>query len=206
MDRTRIKLCGMSRRSDIEAANALKPDFIGFIFWEKSKRNVPRDVALELKKVLLPDIKAVGVFVDEDPEAVAQLLIEGIIDIAQLHGHEDEEYIGRIRELAPGRPIIKAFVIRSGEDLEAAKESTADYLLLDSGTGSGKSFDHELIKNAGFTKPWFLAGGMSPENVGEAIELVRPFGVDVSSGIETEGQKDPDKMKRFVEAVRGEKL
>ena len=206
MNRTRIKLCGLSRIEDIEVANALRPDFIGFVFWDRSKRNVPKEKASELKKALLPEIKAVGVFVDEDPKAVAELLAEGIIDVAQLHGHEDEAYIERLRELAPERTIIKAFVIRSEEDLKAAEESTADYLLLDSGTGTGRAFDHELLKKANLTKPWFLAGGMNPENVGKAIELLNPFGVDVSSGIETEGSKDPDKMKRFTEAVRGEKL
>ena len=202
MDKTKIKLCGLSRIEDIEAANELKPDFIGFIFWEKSKRNVPKDKAPELKKALLPEIKAVGVFVDEDPEVVAGLLEDGIIDVAQLHGHEDEEYIGRLRMLAPGKPIIKAFVVRSKEDLKAAEKSSADYLLLDSGTGTGKAFDHELLKNANITKSWFLAGGMTPENVGDAVDILRPFGVDVSSGIETEGMKDPGKMKRFVEAVK----
>ena len=206
MDRTKIKLCGLSRIEDIETANALKPDFIGFVFWDRSKRNVPKEKAPILKRALLPEIKAVGVFVDEEPKAVAELLAEGIIDVAQLHGHEDEEYIKNLRALAPGKEIIKAFVIRSREDLEAAKRSTADYLLLDSGTGTGKAFDHELLRESKLTKPWFLAGGMSPENVGEAVELLKPFGVDVSSGIETEGYKDPDKMKRFMEAVRGEKL
>lgn len=188
--------------ADIEAANGLKPDFIGFVFWEKSKRNVPSEKARELKKALLPGIRAVGVFVDEAPEKVAGLFEEGIIDVAQLHGHEDEEYIARLRELAPGKPIIKAFVIKSEEDLKAAEASSAEYLLLDSGTGTGKAFDHELLKRANITKPWLLAGGMNPENVGGAIELLDPFGVDVSSGIETDGKKDPDKMKRFVEAVR----
>ena len=202
MNGTKIKLCGLSRIEDIEVANTLKPDYIGFVFWEKSKRNVFPETARELKIALLPGIKAVGVFVDEAPEKVAGLLDEGIIDVAQLHGHEDEEYMARLRALAPGKEIIKAFVIRSPEDLKAAEKSTADYLLLDSGTGTGKAFDHELLKSADIKKPWFLAGGMNPENVGEAIDLLNPFGVDVSSGIETDGKKDPDKMKRFVEEVR----
>ena len=202
MNGTKIKLCGLSRIEDIEVANTLKPDYIGFVFWEKSKRNVFPETARELKIALLPGIKAVGVFVDEAPEKVAGLLDEGIIDVAQLHGHEDEEYMARLRALAPGKEIIKAFVIRSPEDLKAAEKSTADYLLLDSGTGTGKAFDHELLKSADIKKPWFLAGGMNPDNVGEAIDLLNPFGVDVSSGIETDGKKDPDKMKRFVEEVR----
>ncbi|MCR5156561.1 MAG: phosphoribosylanthranilate isomerase [Butyrivibrio sp.] len=202
MNSTKIKLCGLSRLEDIKEANRLKPDYIGFVFWEKSRRNVPFDKAWELKMALLPGIKAVGVFVDEAPERIAGLLKEGTIDAAQLHGHEDEEYIKRLRKLAPGKPIIKAFVIRNKEDLEAAEKSSADLLLLDSGTGTGKAFDHELLKEAAITKPYFLAGGLGPDNVGKAIDVLSPFGVDVSSGIETEGVKDPVKMKQFTDAVR----
>lgn len=202
MNNTKIKLCGLSRLEDIKEANRLKPDYIGFVFWEKSRRNVPFDKAGELKMALLPGIKAVGVFVDEAPERIAGLLKEGTIDVAQLHGHEDEEYIKRLRTLAPGNPIIKAFVIRNKEDLEAAEKSSADLLLLDSGTGTGKAFDHELLKEASITKPYFLAGGLSPDNVGKAIDVLSPFGVDVSSGIETNGVKDPVKMRKFIEAAK----
>ena len=198
MRKTKVKFCGLKRIEDIEAANALKPDFAGFVFWEKSSRNVSALDAGALGKALLPEIKKVGVFVDEAPEKVAALLTDGVIDIAQLHGHEDESYIGRLRALSGGQPIIKAFVIRSKEDLEMAKESSADYLLLDSGKGTGQTFNWELIKEAGFDRPYFLAGGLGVENVAEAVKELNPYAVDVSSGIETEGIKDPDKMCKFI--------
>ena len=198
MRKTRIKFCGLKRIEDIEAANELKPDFAGFVFWEKSSRNVSGDDAKKLGQALLPAIKKVGVFVDEEPEKVAALLKDKVIDIAQLHGSEDEGYIARLRELSGGAPIIKAFVVKSREDLERAKERSADYLLLDSGKGTGQTFNWELIKEAGFDKPFFLAGGLGVENVAKAQKVLHPFAVDVSSGIETNGVKDPEKMRQFM--------
>ncbi len=198
MSRTRVKFCGLKRIEDIRAANELKPDFAGFVFWEKSSRNVSGEDALRLGRALLPGIKKVGVFVDEAPERVAALLTDKVIDIAQLHGSEDEEYIARLRELSKGAPVIKAFVIKSEEDLERAGNSSADYLLLDSGKGTGQTFNWELIKKAAFDKPFFLAGGLGPDNVAEAIDKLSPYAVDVSSGIETNGVKDPDKMRQFM--------
>ena len=198
---SKIKLCGLSRKCDIEWANALKPEYIGFVFWSKSKRNVPPEKAKELKGLLSPDIKAVGVFVDEPIENVAELLNDNIIDIAQLHGGEDEEYIKKLRALS-GKPIIKAFLLKSENDAERAEKSTADYILVDSGTGTGKSFDWELLKN--ISRPYFLAGGLCCENISQAITALDPYAVDVSSGIETNGCKDKNKMAAFVAAVRKE--
>ena len=198
---SKIKLCGLSRKCDIEWANALKPEYIGFVFWSKSKRNVPPEKAKELKDLLSPDIKAVGVFVDEPIENVAELLNDNIIDIAQLHGGEDEEYIKKLRVLSD-KPIIKAFLLKSESDAERAEKSTADYILVDSGTGTGKSFDWELLKN--ISRPYFLAGGLCCENISQAIETLHPYAVDVSSGIETNGCKDKNKMAAFVAAVRKE--
>ena len=198
---SKIKLCGLSRKCDIEWANALKPEYIGFVFWSKSKRNVPPEKAKELKNLLSPDIKAVGVFVDEPIENVAELLNDNIIDIAQLHGGEDEEYIKKLRALS-GKPIIKAFLLKSESDAERAEKSTADYILVDSGTGTGKSFDWELLKN--ISRPYFLAGGLCCENISQAITALDPYAVDVSSGIETNGCKDKNKMAAFVAAVRKE--
>ena len=198
---SKIKLCGLSRKCDIEWANALKPEYIGFVFWSKSKRNVPPEKAKELKDLLSPDIKAVGVFVDEPIENVAELLNDNIIDIAQLHGGEDEEYIEKLRMLS-GKPIIKAFLLKSDIDAERAEKSTADYILVDSGTGTGKSFDWELLKN--ISRPYFLAGGLCCENISQAITALDPYAVDVSSGIETNGCKDKNKMAAFVAAVRKE--
>ena len=198
---SKIKLCGLSRKCDIEWANALKPEYIGFVFWSKSKRNVPPEKAKELKDLLSPDIKAVGVFVDEPIENVAELLNDNIIDIAQLHGGEDEEYIKKLRALSD-KPIIKAFLLKSEIDAERAEKSTADYILVDSGTGTGKSFDWELLKN--ISRPYFLAGGLCCENISQAITALDPYAVDVSSGIETNGCKDKNKMAAFVAAVRKE--
>ena len=198
---SKIKLCGLSRKCDIEWVNALKPEYIGFVFWSKSKRNVPPEKAKELKNLLSPDIKAVGVFVDEPIENVAELLNDNIIDIAQLHGGEDEEYIKKLRALSD-KPIIKAFLLKSEIDAERAEKSTADYILVDSGTGTGKSFDWELLKN--ISRPYFLAGGLCCENISQAITALDPYAVDVSSGIETNGCKDKNKMAAFVAAVRKE--
>lgn len=198
---TKIKLCGLSRQCDIEWANELKPDYIGFIFWSKSKRNVSPERAKELKALLSPDIKAVGVFVDEPIENIAKLLSDNIIDLAQLHGSEDEEYIARLRTLSD-KPIIKAFLLKSKEDAKRAEKSTADHILLDSGMGTGKGFDRSLLKN--ISRPYFLAGGLYPENVGIAVDTLSPYAVDVSSGIETDNFKDRNKMAAFVNAVRRE--
>ena len=198
---TKIKFCGLTCTGDIEAVNELKPDYIGFVFWPKSKRAVTAEEAKTLKAKLDPSIKAVGVFVDEDMEAVKSLLDGGIIDIAQLHGHEDEDYITGLKE-ASGKPVIKAFKIRSEDDIRKAEASPADLVLLDAGMGDGVTFDWSLIKNAG--RPYFLAGGLDPDNAADAVRTLHPYALDVSSGIETDGLKDTNKMAAFAASVRKE--
>lgn len=198
---TKIKLCGLSRPCDIETANELKPEYIGFVFAQKSKRYVELEKAVQLKQLLSSDIQAVGVFVDETPEVVAELLNSGVIDVVQLHGREDKAYIERLRQHTD-KPIIKAFQIKSQQDLTEAEHCTADYVLLDSGAGTGKVFDWTVLKN--IRRPYFLAGGLSPDNAGEAIKLLHPFAVDVSSGIETDNLKDKEKAAAFIAAVRKE--
>ena len=198
---TRIKFCGLTRKCDIEAVNDLGPEYIGFVFWPRSKRVVTREQASELKAMLDPSIKAVGVFVDEDIEVVKSLLNDDIIDIAQLHGSEDGTYINDLK-MSTGKPVIKAFKIRSEDDGRQAEESPADMVLLDSGMGTGKTFNWEIIK--GVKRPFFLAGGLAPDNAAEAIRELHPYALDVSSGIETEGIKDTKKMTDFYEAVRKE--
>ena len=199
---TRIKLCGLSRPCDIEAANALLPDYIGFVFAKKSRRYVVPEKAKALREALNPAIRAVGVFVREAPEFVAGLLNDGVIDLAQLHGGEDEAYIRTLRKLTD-RPLIQAFRVENTADLDQARQSSADYILLDNGAGgTGSAFDWAVLK--GFDKPYFLAGGLDPGNVRQAIETLRPFAVDVSSGIETDGVKDYMKMTAFVNAARHE--
>ncbi len=198
---TKIKLCGLFRPCDIETANELKPDYIGFVFAAKSQRHVTPQTAAELKELLFPKIQAVGVFVNEDEEKIADLLSSGVIDIAQLHGDEDESYISRLKQLAD-KPIIKAFRIETANDIVNAVQCSADYILLDSGAGTGTVFDWNLLKN--IQRPYFLAGGLGTDNVESAVEQLTPFAVDVSSGIETNGLKDKTKMVAFVAAVRKE--
>ena len=194
---TKIKFCGLTGDCDIDASNELKPEYVGFVFAPKSKRYVTPERAAELKSRLEAGIKAVGVFVNDNLYHVAELLNRGVIDIAQLHGSEDAEYIGHLRQLT-GKPIIRAFRIKTAEDIAEAEKCTADHVLLDSGAGTGEVFD--------WKRPYFLAGGLSPDNVENAVEQLTPYAVDVSSGIETDGVKDKVKMAAFAAAVRGEKI
>lgn len=197
---TGIKLCGLTRLCDMEAANELKPEYIGFVFAAKSRRYVTPEQAAGLRQALDPAILAVGVFVNEDPERVAELLNEGIIDLAQLHGNETETYIKRLRQLTK-KPLIQAFSVDSAQAVMQAQESTADYILLDSGRGgTGTVFDWDFLKQ--IKRPYFLAGGLDIGNVAEAVERFHPYAVDVSSGIETDGVKDREKMRQFVTIVR----
>ena len=196
---TRIKLCGLSRLCDVDAVNDLRPEYVGFVFWEKSRRYVAPELAASLRKNLAAGIQAVGVFVDECPERIAALTGLGVIDVVQLHGSEDNAYISCLRTLT-NTPIIQAFRVSSPQDLAEARESTADFVMLDSGKGTGSLFDWSIVH--GFARPFFLAGGLTPENVAAAIHEINPFAVDVSSGIETQGVKDRAKMTAFVESVR----
>ena len=196
---TRIKLCGLSRLCDVDAVNDLRPEYVGFVFWEKCRRYVAPELAASLRKNLAAGIQAVGVFVDECPERIAALTGQGVIDVVQLHGSEDNAYISRLRTLT-NTPIIQAFRVSSPQDLAEARESTADFVMLDSGKGTGSLFDWSIVH--GFARPFFLAGGLTPENVAAAIHEINPFAVDVSSGIETQGVKDRAKMTAFVESVR----
>ena len=194
-----VKFCGLSRPQDIIAANELGCDYVGFVFAKKSRRYIDFDKANELKKMLDPRISAVGVFVNEETHVIYELASSKTIDIIQLHGNEDEEYIEKIRRYTE-KPIIKAFCIESKEDAEAACKSSADHILLDSGKGTGKTFDWGLIK--GIQRPYFLAGGLDSENVFKAVKELHPFALDVSSGVEINGRKDLAKMAAFMEAVR----
>lgn len=198
----KIKLCGLTRPCDIEAVNELQPDYIGFVFAKKSRRYVSPEKAEELKSMLAPGIQAVGVFVNEEPEQIAALLEAGTIDVAQLHGQESETEIRRLRELTD-HPLIQAFRIDTEQDVERANASTADYVLLDSGAGgTGTVFDWDLLQ--AIRRPYFLAGGLDTENLGTVKAKLNPYGVDVSSGIETGGYKDKEKMTAFVAAARKE--
>lgn len=197
---TKIKFCGLMSLDDVYAANELLPEFVGFVFAAGSKRRVTPAQAEKFRNALSKKILAVGVFVDEKISVVAELLNAGTIDIAQLHGGEDADYISRLRTLTT-RPLIKAVEVHSPENLRAIEQIDSDYVLIDSGKGSGNVFDWRILKN--FSRPYFLAGGLNPENVSAAIKMLNPFAVDVSSGIESNGRKDAAKMREFVSAVRG---
>lgn len=194
----KIKLCGLTRRCDIDWANELLPDYVGFVF-AGSRRRVTDEQAAQLRNILREDIPAVGVFVDEPIDHAAALVRQGVIQLVQLHGAEDEGYIRELRR-AVSAPVIQAFSVRSSEDIQAAGRSSADFVLLDHGAGgTGRTFDWSLA--AALDRPYFLAGGLHPGNAAAAAEL-RPYAVDVSSGIETAGVKDRQKMIEFVRRIR----
>lgn len=216
----KIKFCGLFRECDIDYANALKPDFVGFIFVEHSKRFVDFATAKTLKSRLDSRIKAVGVFVDSPLERIIEALSEGIIDAVQLHGNEDSAYISALKErmqsdLGAISPIIKAIKVSDSHSLaqsfEIQAQSGADFILLDSpNAGSGRVFDwnalaQHLAKSQDFTRAFqsrfFLAGGVNAENIQSAITL-KPFCIDISSGIESEGLKDFAKMQTIINATR----
>lgn len=196
---TKIKLCGIKRQCDIDYVNELMPDYIGFVFWKKSKRYVDFETAKSLRQKLNEGITPVGVFMNEPIGNIEHLVNENIIGMVQLHGGEDNDYIKELRKKVSCQ-IIQAFQIKTIGDIEAAKRSVADYIMLDSGTGSGMTFDHSLI--SGINRSFFLAGGLDSGNVGNAIAAYAPYAVDASSSLETGGVKDTKKMAAFVEAVR----
>lgn len=198
---TKIKICGLRSLRDIEAVNAAGPDFAGFVVEVPgSRRSVDRRELRELAGKLGKEIISAGVFVNAPAELVAELLEEGTLGVAQLHGQEDAAYIRRLRRLTD-KPLIQAFSIRTKEDVRRALESEADYLLFDRGSGgTGLTFDWSLILEV--TRPFFLAGGLGEGNLEKAVLKVRPWAVDLSSSLETDGRKDPEKIRRAAELVR----
>lgn len=200
---TRIKICGLSRPCDVAFVNEARPDWCGFIIdFPRSHRSVTPREALALRRQLAPGIVPVGVTVDQPVEAVAALLRSGAVDVAQLHGTEGESYLAALRALAPGHPLWKAFTLRTPDDLTAALASGADMILLDSGKGTGQTFDWSLLR--GVARPFLLAGGLTPENLPRAVREVHPYSVDLSSGVETDRRKDRDKILAAVAAARKE--
>ena len=193
----KLKFCGLTREDDILAVNEILPDFAGFVFYKKSRRFILPEKFFALKKILDKKIQAVGVFVNEEISVVEKLAKN--LDLIQLHGAEDDNYISALKT-STGKKIIKAFKIKSADDLALAEKSFADYILLDGGAGDGKVFDWQLLKN--FPRDYFLAGGLNLENISDAIKILKPFAVDVSSGIETNFLKDAEKMRNFANKVR----
>jgi len=195
----KIKICGLFQREDIDYVNEALPDYIGFVF-ARSRRQVSAEQAENLRKNLDAGIHTVGVFVDAPIEDAVSLLKNGVIDIAQLHGSEDEEYMLRLKSETHSQ-IIKAIRVESEEDILNAQNSPADFLLLDHGAGgTGEAFDWKLIREC--RKPYFLAGGIHAGNINQAIETGNPFAIDLSSGVETNGVKDKDKILDIIRRVR----
>ena len=203
--KTKIKICGLKRIEDVISVNVAEPDYCGFIIeFPSSFRSVTADEVRELVKELDPEIRPVGVFVNAPMELVRTLLDDGTLALAQLHGQEDESYIRELKTYTD-KLIIKAFSIKTAEDIEKALQSPADYILLDQGGGgTGKTFDWSLIPE--IQRPFFLAGGIGTSNLGQAIREIHPYAVDLSSSVETEKRKDPMKIRQVVDIVREIKI
>jgi phosphoribosylanthranilate isomerase len=208
--RTRIKMCGLTRSKDVEFAVSQGTDALGFIFYKKSPRNVFPDFVREMVSKLPPFVDSVGVFVDRDREEVEEIVEYCGLSHAQLHGKEDFKYCERVERYASPCHVIKAF--RVSETTKSADFTPYDDVvhgyLLDTyakgnAGGTGKTFDWNIINRLDLQRPLILAGGLSPENIEEAIKTIRPFGVDVNSGVEVEpGVKDHSKLMELVRLVR----
>lgn len=200
---TKVKICGLTRMEDVMCVNQCRPDYAGFVF-AKSRRQVSSAQAEGLRRAMDSEILSVGVFVNGDIDEIIRLVEKRVIDVIQLHGDEDAGYLKRLSKCVEV-PIIRAVRVQSREQILAVQEQECDYLLLDTYLpgqygGGGQTFDPALIPP--LCKPWFLAGGLDSENVVEKIQAYHPFGVDVSSKVETEGKKDPEKIREFIERVR----
>lgn len=193
----KIKICGLCRPCDVDFVNEACPDYIGFVFAE-SRRRVTAEEAARLRGGLRADIVPAGVFVNEKVEVVARLYMDGIIQTVQLHGDEDDGYIRELRGIAD-IPVIKSFRVRTEKDVFRAQSSPADYILYDGGAGTGGKFDWRFLKNQ--TRPFFMAGGINGQNIKEALSF-SPFCIDVSSGAESGGRKDREKILKLVREVR----
>lgn len=200
MTDTKIKFCGLRLEEDVKLAASLDADFMGFILSERFRRYVSPDEVSRLKQFVPSRTKTVGVFVDEPEDYVIACAKQADLDMIQLHGCEDDAYIADIKEKT-GLPVIKMIKPVSIDDIITARQSMADLILLDSGAGgTGRVFDWSLAENLG--RDYILAGGLTPVNVGDAVKRLKPFAVDVSSGVETDGSKDSSKMKAFAAEVR----
>lgn len=198
---TKIKICGLTREEDICSVNEAEPDYCGFIVEvPQSRRSISVLRLRELSRRLNSGIVPVGVFVDAPAELPARLAAEGVIGMIQLHGHEDEAYIRKLRKWTE-IPLLQAFSVAGERDVVYANRSSADWILLDHGSGgTGECFDWDLTKEA--KRPFFLAGGLTLANLAEALRKTDPWAVDLSSGVETDGKKDRDKILAAVKAVR----
>jgi len=203
-----IKICGLFRDEDIDFVNETRPDYIGFVF-AKSPRQVSTALAQFLRFRLAEEITPVGVFVNAPIALITDLYQNGVISIAQLHGTEDDSYVNQLKKQSVTNirqtrtqpiKVIKTINVEKIKP-KAQLPSGADYILLDSGAGSGKSFDWDTVKTLRTKRPWFLAGGINIKNIKQAMDL-NPFAIDISSGAETNGVKDREKIKELVSAAR----
>ena len=192
---TKIKICGVSSVRDVMCANELLLDYVGFIFYDISRRYVDDAKAALLKAYLKPSVKAVGVFVDDSIDRIAKLVDDNIIDVVQLHGSQPKAFVEDLRYVVHV-PMIQAYRVESERDVNRVNATLADYALVD----HGQDFDFSLLGK--IEKPYFLAGGLNPGNVGGLVEAYRPYAVDTSAGVESFGRKDYRKMQRFAMAVR----
>lgn len=202
-----IKVCGIRRKEDIDYVNVLKPDYMGFIFAE-SKRQITKETAKHLKDRLDKNIKTVGIFVNEDIDNLIKITDFVDLDIVQLHGDEDFNYIESLRKRID-KDIWKAIRVKNKDSLSEIQKLDVDGILLDTYSkeaygGLGETFDWNIAKNLKLDKKIILAGGISVENLEQGIIKLNPDIIDVSSGVETDGFKDFDKMKNFIN--KGRKL
>ena len=200
----KIKICGLRRECDVDFVNSAGVDFVGFVF-AGSKRQVTPAQASVLKKRLSPDIKSVGVFVNESIENIKRICKNGIIDLVQLHGNEDSDFIKTLKNEI-NLPVIKAVKALSEDYIKEEIRNDADFVLLDSFKensfgGTGSIFDWTIVPD--IKKPVFLAGGLNINNIKQAVDMVHPFCVDISSGVETDGFKDERKIFEITKLVRG---
>lgn len=210
---TKVKICGLKTLDDVEAVNLYKPDYIGFVF-ANTRRFLTDEEAFTLKQALSKDIQAVGVFVDEPIDHILSLCDRNIIDMVQLHGEETEAYIRELKQKTD-KPVIKAVKVQNKEQVKQEISKEADYMLFDTYKkgvlgGTGERFPLEILEQClqewkqenNTVKPYFLAGGLTPENVSEVLSQVSCYCVDVSSGVETGGKKDKQKIEAFINRVK----
>jgi phosphoribosylanthranilate isomerase len=212
---TKLKICGICRDKDVEYVNECLPDYVGFVFAERSRRRVTAETAKRFSRALDERVLAVGVFQNASVSEIAELCNDGTIALAQLHGNEDEAYIAALKRLT-NATIIKAVTPNVGAVSTGAVLPTtaAEFFLFDGkDAGSGKTFDWDAFSNAlsavgkdGRAKPFFLAGGINAQNATEAIRRFAPYCLDVSSGAELDGVKNLAKMKEIISITRTVKL
>ena len=191
---TKVKICGLSTASAVETACQTGADYIGFVFAE-SRRRVSLEQAQKLAALVPPAVQKVGVFVSPSLSELRKAISVANLDLVQIHGDFDEELLTQI-----GRPVIRAYQVK-GELKEFSQQ--VDYLLFDAPlAGSGQTFDWQVFDESQIHQPFFIAGGLNAGNVQEAIQHFAPYAVDVSSGVETDGQKDLEKIKEFIERVK----